>query len=1171
MDDLIGKSIAHYTIIEKLGEGGMGAVYKAHDTRLNRPVAIKTLLRYHALDSDARAQLLNEARSAASLNHPNIATVYTIEEADDEIYIIMEYLEGEELKIRISRGPIRPDEALRIVRALAGGLKAAHAGGIIHRDIKSSNVMLTTGGLPKLMDFGIARGPSSEVGELYGQSRTGTIPYMSPEQIRGENVDSRSDIFSLGVVLYESLTGLLPFQGDHEPALVYSILNLDPRPVTEIDASIPSSVQAVIDGCLKKNRKERYSSCDAVMEAIQSSLLTDLKSEYAVTKTPAGVPQLTLDGIESGELIGRPEEESILLKRIEDACAGRGSTVFIAGEHGVGKSFLAARVLIAAQKRGMHVLHGKCFGGAGNAPYEPFVAACKRAMHQSDNKLLDVLSRNGGRDGSDLGNRLPLLNPLLIPGSPIAEGLNKEQVWEAILVLLRALSVDRPVAIVIEDLQSADEATIDLCSYLARNLTSSRICLLATYVAEEASSGGASAVLLARKLKLEGKLTQIQLDRWNGDETAKMIEHALGGKVDPVMTARIHEAARGNALFTMELLSLLRTRDAVRLAGGRWECEAGDLSLLVTDRIHDVIRQRLDRLTEQDREILNIASCEREYFESDPLVASMDVTRIELLKRLQILEDEYGLIRHEKKRYRFDHPLLRQVVYDRILEELREEYHRKFGAWLVSQHGDSPEYAGRIALHLMASGQEREAVPYLLTGADRSLSVWAVSLAKAQYGKADEILTGLGGGDAIAMRVEAGLGDVCVAEGHPVEALRHYGRCIELAHRAGDIPAETVGLRKRAAALRITGSLPDALNDGETALRSAAALGDAKEEIQSLLVLASIHSARADYTRTVQLSQQAFDRSTQIGDVGSQAVAMGTLGLAQWHLGALRKAAESLRQALVMHGSIGDSRGRATVLNYLGLTYYCLARLEEALDANKESLEIKEALAIIPAIPGSLNNIGDTYREIGDIEKAASFHREALEAARRQNNRGSECDSLRDLGTDLYRRGEFALARSHFEEVLRLARTYGYAWYEIRVMLSLAELDLAESNGESADRWSEEGMRRSRETGADQLTLEAAWTRGKVFARQGNIAEARRFLAESVAKAEAMDHRLFLWQILREVVNLEHSAGDREAGEQALRKVRQLLTEILGGFKTPELRATFQGVKEVRELVGVGT
>jgi serine/threonine protein kinase len=157
MDDLIGKSIAHYTIIEKLGEGGMGAVYKAHDTRLNRPVAIKTLLRYHALDSDARAQLLNEARSAASLNHPNIATVYTIEEANDEIYIIMEYLEGEELKIRISRGPIRPDEALRIVRALAGGLKAAHAGGIIHRDIKSSNVMLTTGGLPKLMDFGILR------------------------------------------------------------------------------------------------------------------------------------------------------------------------------------------------------------------------------------------------------------------------------------------------------------------------------------------------------------------------------------------------------------------------------------------------------------------------------------------------------------------------------------------------------------------------------------------------------------------------------------------------------------------------------------------------------------------------------------------------------------------------------------------------------------------------------------------------------------------------------------------------------------------------------------------------------------------------------------------------------------------------------------------------------
>jgi tetratricopeptide (TPR) repeat protein len=371
--------------------------------------------------------------------------------------------------------------------------------------------------------------------------------------------------------------------------------------------------------------------------------------------------------------------------------------------------------------------------------------------------------------------------------------------------------------------------------------------------------------------------------------------------------------------------------------------------------------------------------------------------------------------------------------------------------------------------------------------------------------------------------------------------------------------------------LRITGSLPDALNDGETALRSAAALGDAKEEIQSLLVLASIHSARADYTRTVQLSQQAFDRSTQIGEVGSQAVAMGTLGLAQWHIGALRKAAESLRRALVMHGSIGDSRGRATVLNYLGLTYYCLAQLEEALDANRESLEIKEALAIIPAIPGSLNNIGDTYREIGDSEKAMVYHRDALESARQQHNRGSECDSLRDLGTDFYRRGEFSVARSHFEEVLRLARTYGYAWSEIRVMLSLAELDLAENNTESADRWSEEGMRRSRETGAEQLALEAAWTRGKVFARLGNPPEARKLLAESVAKAEAMDHRLFLWQILREVVILERSSGDREAEEQAVTKVRTLLGEILGGFRNPDLRATFESMKEVRELLVAGT
>ncbi|HMK38530.1 MAG TPA: protein kinase, partial [Bacteroidota bacterium] len=1169
MDELIGTTISHYEVLEKLGEGGIGAVYKALDHRLNRFVAVKTLLQHHPLNTDARTQLINEARSAASLNHPNIATVYSIEEVDRKIFIIMEFLEGEELKARIAREPVPVESALRIGLALSKGLKAAHARGIVHRDIKSSNVMLTNDGQAKILDFGLAQSASGETSALNDRFAGGTMPYMSPEQISGLPLDERTDLFSLGVVLYESMTGLLPFAGDHEPALVYSILNSDPRPVTDIDPSIPSAVWTVIARCLTKNREERYSSCDALIADIQACLREGMSVAPAGVRGSEKIPQLVADDVEPGELAGRRNEMEILLKGLEDARSGRGSTVFLAGELGAGKTRLASVLLSAAREGGMHVLFGRCIEGAGSGPYEPFVDALKRAFRQTDSRLFHYLTAPAGRGGRDLVSRLPLLTSLVDPGSGSSGGASREQVWEACLVLLNALSEDRPLVFFVDDLQWADEATLGLCSYLARNVTPSKIFFLAAFDQETAHAGEAPVVPLARRLSLEGKLQQIQLERMEEGETALMIGQILGGKVDQLLCTRIHGVTQGNALFTMELLSLLRARQVLKLSNARWTCDEGDLSVVVTERIQDVIRHRLDGLSARDMDILNIASCEPDYFESDLLMVSMQVTRIDLLKRLQILEDEYGVIRHDKKRYMFDHPLLRQVVYGQILDELREEYHRMIGAWLIDRYGNNREFAGRIARHLLLSGQEREAVPFLLIGADLALSVWAVDLAKADFSAAGEILRRTGGENAdFLLRIESGLGDVSLSEGNTEEALQRYARVCELARQAGNRASEVTGMRKHASALRITGDLAGAITETQSALRMARELKDVKEEILCNVELASIHAAQADYAQTVLLGQQALDRAVENGDTANQALSMSIMGLAQWHLGSFRKAGESLGKALRMYSSVGNSQGRATVLNFLGLTYHCLAELEKALEAHRESLTIKRALADGPHIPGSLNNIGDTYREIGDMELALQYHRDALESARHQHNRASECDSLRDLGRDYFLTGELDRAGAHYEEALRLSRTYGFAWYEVRAMLSLAELSLARGDRESAEKWSSEGVGRSKEIGADQLTLEAGWTRGKVVAQYGDAREARLLLVESAAKAESMDHQLFLWQILHDIVMLERSAGQKEAEDRETTQVRALLDRILGGFKNRELKMKFRSMKEVCDLLG---
>jgi serine/threonine protein kinase len=252
---MIGTTISHYRILEKLGEGGMGVVYKAHDTKLDRDVAIKFLPHQVVAREQQRERFVIEAQAAAALNHPNIATIYAIEEADGETFIVMEHIEGQELKGKIAQGPLAIDEAVTIATQIAEGLQAAHKKDIVHRDIKSSNIMLTESGQVKIMDFGLAKVRGGLQVTREGTT-VGTTAYMSPEQARGDEVDHRTDIWSFGVVLYEMLTGSLPFRSEYDQAVIYSILN----EVPERMADVSPEMEQIVMRALAKNPGERYHS-----------------------------------------------------------------------------------------------------------------------------------------------------------------------------------------------------------------------------------------------------------------------------------------------------------------------------------------------------------------------------------------------------------------------------------------------------------------------------------------------------------------------------------------------------------------------------------------------------------------------------------------------------------------------------------------------------------------------------------------------------------------------------------------------------------------------------------------------------------------------------------------------------------------------------------------------
>ncbi|NNE48137.1 MAG: serine/threonine protein kinase, partial [Rhodothermales bacterium] len=289
---MIGRTISNFEIIEKLGSGGMGVVYLARDTRLNRPAALKFLPPHMATDEDAKARFIQEAQAASALDHPNICSIFQIgetepvpgEPGDGELFIAMAHYEGQTLKYRLDEEDFSVDRSLKIGRQLAAGLSRAHEAGIVHRDIKPANIMVTDRGEVKILDFGLAKLTTGAQLTKSG-STLGTAAYMSPEQYRGEEVGPPADVWSLGVVLYEMVTGKAPFAGDYEQAVMYSVLNAEPDAVADLTPGVPDDFAAFIMQCLDKDYASRPSLKELAGDPLESTL--GVASSRSSAATPA--------------------------------------------------------------------------------------------------------------------------------------------------------------------------------------------------------------------------------------------------------------------------------------------------------------------------------------------------------------------------------------------------------------------------------------------------------------------------------------------------------------------------------------------------------------------------------------------------------------------------------------------------------------------------------------------------------------------------------------------------------------------------------------------------------------------------------------------------------------------------------------------------------------------
>ncbi|MCK6684036.1 MAG: ABC transporter substrate-binding protein [Thermoanaerobaculia bacterium] len=744
---MIGTTLAgRYNILGELGRGGMGVVYRARDSVLSRDVAIKTVSLAN-LSSEQEARFRHEAHLVGQMDHPSIVPIYDFgqDEARGCLFFVMPVVSGSTLRWRLGTQHLALGEILDMAIQTADALAYSHDRGAIHRDIKPENVMMESGGTGglrvRILDFGLARSQGKGRGVTGAGVIVGTLNYLSPEQVAGEDVDERSDIYSLGVILYECLAAEPPFSGDFH-AVMYRILNETPPALRSLGLPVEDELDRLVLRCLEKDAHQRPQRAVELRDQLRfyASRLSDSDRRVQVAVTPRSArPQGP-----ASPFVSRKKEFSELARCLDEAGAGTCQLVLLGGEAGIGKSRLAQELSQLAHARGIRVLTGAFGELESSFPYQGFCDLIQDYFRDSDRRF--------GRlaDIGDLAPELVGLFPVLSEISAIRSAVSAIQsspgstppvptapkrpedrtsIFELLARTLLRLAGGRSLLLILENLHHANVA-IEALQYIVRRLANAPVLVVSTYRTEEVDRKHSLAGLL-QSFRGDPHFRNVLLRPFSEAPHRQFVEALLLGPVSDGLATRLLETSEGNPYFTRELVRVLvETGGVQKDAAGLWTLSpsAAWRDAALPETIQQVVERRVQKLEHPLREILSMAAVLGRRFDLRDLEAlgGRDATGdvIDRLIEAGLLEEEAA---GRGKRLAFTSSLVRDVLYLGLPRRKRRTLHRTCAEKLEARHeGRTARVRASLLYHYAEGDVAGKAVEHALLLASEALQAFSL-------------------------------------------------------------------------------------------------------------------------------------------------------------------------------------------------------------------------------------------------------------------------------------------------------------------------------------------------------------------------------------------------------------------------------------------------------------